>query len=157
MTHKIDAVLREASTGVLETMFFAEVEAADSEDAVHSDATACLLHCSGAESGTFSVAIDRPALKNLCCAFYGEDDDPSPAQEEELICELTNMLAGSTLSAYVPEHFCKLTAPVVYDIAGHIQLGSVPNPEELQTTVNLALDGGLLSVSCSLKVAHERP
>ena len=155
MTHKIEDVLRDESTNVLETMFFADAEVADNEDAVHSDASACTLQCSGAENGTFSLAIDRIALQNLCSAFYGQDDEPSEAQERELICELTNMLAGSTLSAYAPEHYCKLSSPLIYDFARHLET-KVPNPEENHTSVNFSLDGGLLSVSCSLRMVHER-
>ncbi len=146
---ELQPTLREASTNVLETMFFADAEPA--HGAVHSDAVACSLLCTGAEEGSFKVAIDRAALLLLCEAFFGEDDEPGMIRELELLCELTNMLAGSTLSAYAPDHLCPLSTPQLCDVAAHS--ATLAMPMHRTATANFAIDGGLISVSCALQAA----
>jgi hypothetical protein len=136
--------LNAASTAVLETMFFTEAEAL-TELRPHQDALSCLLHCSGAEQGTFSVAIDRAALLTLCESFYGET--PTAAQPFELLCEFTNMIAGSTLSLYSPDHFCPLSSPQLCDIAIHLADAAQPGCIFL----SYAVEEGTLSIVCSLR------
>jgi hypothetical protein len=149
----LEDVLRSASTEVLETMFFAEAAAPDGPPPAHTDALACSLLCSGAREGIFTAAIDREALQLLCEAFYGDDGAASAVKERELLCELTNMLAGSTLSAYVPEHYCPLSSPLLCDLDQHLKTGVPGNAAVQSSTVSLGIDGGLLSISCALKVA----
>jgi len=153
MKPELTEVLREASTVVLETMFFADVSTVAVEEPVHDDPLACSLLCSGAENGSFTVAVDRAALGMLSEAFYGDDGESSSTREAELLCELTNMLAGSTLSTYAPNHYCPLSSPKVCDFAQHLATVSSSAPDEHKTSISLALDGGLLSVSCTLKAA----
>jgi len=126
-------------------MFFTEGTPLDATPP-HVDPLACLLHCSGALEGTFSIALDRTALIALCQAFYGEEA-PSATQVFELLCELTNMIAGSTLSAYLPTHYCALTSPQLCDVAVH--LGSSMNLSA--TFLCLAVDGGVISIACSIR------
>jgi|SRR5450756_599219 len=149
-TCKLADVLQEAAIGVLETMFFAEASSAGEDTATHSDAVACLLESTGFETGEFTIAIDREALQILCCAFYGDEDDPSSTQQQEMICELTNMIAGSTLSSYAPTHYCKLSSPTVCDMDRHLQT-AIKYPQDHVATINLSIEGGLLSASCSLR------
>jgi CheY-specific phosphatase CheX len=150
---KLEDVLHDASVAVLETMFFAD---ATSDIAVtsHIDAVTCVIDCKGAETGTFTVAVDRPALHILCCAFFGEDEAGPASQEWEMICELTNMLAGSTLSAYVPEHFCELSSPSICGFDRHLESTSHNDPDSHLAFVALAIEGGLLSVSCALRTTR---
>jgi hypothetical protein len=152
-TTSLEDVLRSASTEVLETMFFADVASPEDPQPAHNDALACSLLCSGAEEGIFTVAIDREALQLLCEAFYGDDGPPSILKERELLCELTNMLAGSTLSTYVPEHYCPLSSPLLCDLDKHLKTTHPDNASQQSSTVSLAVDGGLLSISCALKVS----
>lgn len=153
MKPELTEVLRDASTVVLETMFFADVSTVAVTEAVHDDPLACSLVCSGAENGSFTVAVDRAALEVLSESFYGDDGEASTSRETELLCELTNMLAGSTLSAYAPDHYCPLSSPRVCDFSQHLATASAAAPDEEKTSISLALDGGLLSVSCVLKAA----
>jgi hypothetical protein len=136
--------LSSASTAVLETMFFTEAVKIEDEHH-HIDPVACLLHSSGAVDGTFSVAIDRQALVLLCECFYGEK--PSPSQPFELLCELTNMVAGSTLSLYSPSHFCPLSSPQLCAMAIHLEGSARPDV----TLLPFAIDGGLVSIAWSLR------
>jgi CheY-specific phosphatase CheX len=153
-SHNLVDVLRGASTEVLETMFFAEAVSIDAEGAVHDNPLSCFLDFSGAETGTFTVAVDRAALRILCTAFYGDEDEPSLTQEEEMITELTNMLAGSTLSSYVPEHYCKLSSPSLCDFARHLKTSMPRAVDERKASVNLSVEDGLLSVSCCFRTAR---
>jgi hypothetical protein len=134
-----------SSLAVLETMFFADAMQLDGSTD-HVDPLACLLHCSGPVEGTFSVAIDRTALVALCEAFYGEDA-PSATQLFELLCEFTNMIAGSTLSVYSPSRFCPLSSPQLCDAALHLESAELPDA----TFLRLAVEGGLISIACSLR------
>jgi hypothetical protein len=133
-----------ASTTVLETMFFTEGIPVQSAP-THVDPIACQLHASGAVNGTFSVAIDRAALVVLCESFYG--DAPTSNQLFELLCEFTNMIAGSTLSLYSPSHFCPLSSPQLCAIAAHLEGFAQPDA----TLLSFAVDGGLISIAWSLR------
>jgi CheY-specific phosphatase CheX len=151
--HKVEDVLRDASISVLETMFFAEVSPI-SLDIVHLDPVTCTLDCAGAESGTFTVAVDRAALHILCCAFFGDEDATISEQETEMICELTNMLAGSTLSAYIPEHFCTLSSPSICNFAQHLNTSRGIGGNSEFGSIALSIDAGLLSVSCAIRTTR---
>lgn len=155
--HAITDALRSASIEVLETMFFAEAVPEEHADAAPSDdVLACTLECSGGETGSFRVAVDRAALRILCESFYGEggeESDASSTQEQELLCELTNMLAGSTLSRYAPAHSCTLSSPRLCDYAPWPANAVSASPGERCHRLVLALEGGLLLVWCSLRVA----
>jgi hypothetical protein len=150
---KIEDALRSASTAVLETMFFSDVADAEEGQTVQEDAIACILHCNGAENGTFTVAIDPPALQVLCAAFCGLEDEPSLIEQREMICELTNMLAGSTLSAYAPDRFSTLSSPQLCGIEQHAKLAQLAGQQDHLASVSLLVEGGLLTVSCSLRAA----
>jgi hypothetical protein len=140
-------VMLSASCNVLETMFFAEGVPAPEDELPLPDALACALHYTGAETGSFHVVIDRPALAVLCSGFYGDDAEGEDAQNE-LLCELTNMLAGSTLSLYVPDHCCSLSSPTLYDRATS---ATQAHTGEHITRLTLAIEDGLLAIECSLR------
>jgi hypothetical protein len=140
-------VMLAASCHVLETMFFAEAAPAPDGEALQPDALACSLHYTGAEAGSFHVAIDRPALAVLCSGFYGDDAEGQDAQQE-LLCELTNMLAGSTLSLYVPDHSCSLSSPTIDQ---HATARPSDLPGEHITRLTLAIEDGLLAIECALR------
>jgi hypothetical protein len=188
--HQIElaSALHHALSSVLETMFFAEIIPMEDGAGPHPlDALACSLTCSGAETGSFGVVVDRPALTLLCCAFYGEDEaDVSPLQMQDLICELTNMLAGSALGAYAPARSCALSSPQLATQSpgaspggpsmtasptcgapnrpplsvGLGSAGGIPpdqpsslssSPPNPITRCRVSLDGGSLSLWCSLR------
>jgi hypothetical protein len=138
------AVLEAAAIDVLETMFFADAMPAEADTPeIGTDALVCALEFEGALCGSFGVAVDRDALQVLCCAFYGEDGVASPAQVGDMLCELANMIAGSTLSRYVPGHSCKLSSPVVCE--------ALPEIDDA-IRLNLSIEGGLLAIWCTLRM-----
>lgn len=142
-----DAMLA-ASSNVLETMFFAEgTPILDGETAL-ANALACALDYRGAVTGSFHVVVDRAALSVLCSGFYGEDGEIPESQMQELLCELTNMLAGSTLSRYAPEHSCTLSCPLLCDVEPEAKF---VHSDESVTHLNLAIEDGVLSILCLLR------
>jgi hypothetical protein len=141
--------IREGSAQVLETMFFADTS--ESTTAHHKDPVACSLQCSGAETGSFSIAVDREALKLLCESFYGESGEITALQEIDLICELTNMLAGATLSRLAPLGLSALSSPVLCDVSRHLEIGTAIHVGDENSQIYISLEGGLLSASCALR------
>ena len=147
----LDQALVASSSNVLETLFFSAADRAGSSVDSLEEPITCLLHCTGAAEGSFSVSVDRTALGQLCSSFYGEDDPTLPRQQE-LACELTNMIAGSTLSSLLPEHYGSLTAPPLCSLENHLKLGKTPTDGAETTTVTMEVEGGLMSASCSLRI-----
>jgi hypothetical protein len=91
----------------------------------------------------------------LCQAFYGEEGDVPSTQQQDLILELTNMLAGSTLSGYSPAHSCTLSSPLLCEYtswAAITRQKDSANASQRLTHITLALEGGLLSAWSSLQV-----
>jgi hypothetical protein len=141
----LNETLCSSSIAILETMFFSEASLLDGPGS-HVEPLACMLQCTGAENGTFSIAVDRAALNVLCESFYGESE-VSATQSFELICELTNMIAGSTLSVFSPDRLCALSSPQLCDVALHT--GRTSDPDTL--FASFAIEGGILSIACTLR------
>jgi hypothetical protein len=148
MQSPIAEVMLAASAKVLETMFFADAAPASPDASPAPDALACALYYNGAETGSFHVVIDRPALAVLASGFYGDDFESSEAQNE-LLCELTNMLAGSTLSRYAPQYSCALSPPTLYDLTS--SAAKPAHNGECVTRLVLTIEDGLLAIECSLR------
>jgi hypothetical protein len=146
---ELEDAIRHGSLQVLETMFFAEPIGSDT--AQHKDPVACKLLCSGAETGRFSIAVDREALKLLCESFYGESGDITLIQEMDVVCELTNMLAGTMLSRFAPVGLCSLSSPVLCDVSRHLEIQTAPYVGDKHAQIYMSLDGGLLSATCVLR------
>jgi len=140
----LHTTLCSATTSVLETMFFTEAVPVDDAQP-HIEPVSCKLHAGGAVEGSFSVAIDRAALLALGESFYG--DVPTASQPFELLCEFTNMIAGSTLSLYSPSNFCPLSSPQLCEMSAHLEESALPDAIHLSFVV----DGGLMSIACSLR------
>jgi CheY-specific phosphatase CheX len=103
-----ETVLREASIQaaleVLETMFF-EIpveDPQDSEDALTASLCA-LASFTGSAEGVLAVSMTPPALERLSASFLGADESEiSDGQAVGVLCELANMLCGSTISRLDP-------------------------------------------------------
>ena len=148
---KVENALLHSSAGVLETMFFAELTPVVEQSQLPAESIACLLHCSGAADGVLSIAVERRTLEQLCASFYGEDET-SLRKQEELACELTNMIAGSTLSYLLPEHCCALSAPQLCSVDRHIGIAANEVQGAQSTQVLMDVEGGVLSATCCLRI-----
>jgi len=92
--------LAAAASDVLETMFFSSVVGEAPVTATPpADAIAARLEFSGARPGAFAVRLTLGAARVIAASFLAEEtDEPTPAQVQEVICELANMMCGSVLS-----------------------------------------------------------
>jgi hypothetical protein len=58
------------------------------------------------------VSLDEPALNRLAASFLGaEVDEITPALGSHVLCELTNMLCGATLSRMHPDSRIVIDSP----------------------------------------------
>lgn len=147
------AALERASADVLETMFFAEPSPTVVSDVLRSDALTCRLDCTGAQIGSFSLAIDRDALQLLGEGFYGGEERTSPTADEDLARELVNMLAGAALSRYLPTESCPLSSPMLSCLAEHGAIRKRVEAGQDTAGINVHLEGGTLSFLCALEEA----
>lgn len=138
---------------VLETMFFAEPSPIPESAALQNDALTCRLDCTGAVTGSFSLAIDRGALHVLSEGFYGGEERSSPTADEDLARELTNMLTGAALSTYLPQESCALSSPLVSSLAEHYVMRSAVDAGQSTAGIGMDLEGGRLSLLCVLREA----
>lgn len=148
---EVDNALVQSSAGVLETMFFSELEPAQEVSTPPDSSIACLLQCSGPAEGILSIAVDRRTLEQLCMSFYGEDE-ASQRRQEELVCELTNMIAGSTLSRLLPDHACALSSPQLCSLERHLGVAAVDVQGAQSTRIGMNVEGGLISAACCLRI-----
>jgi len=101
-------VLREASIQaaleVLETMFFEiPVEGPQESDGASTSSLCALATFTGSAEGLLVVSLTPPALERLSASFLGlEEPEISESQAAGVLCELANMLCGSTLSRLDP-------------------------------------------------------
>ena len=106
------ASLPKSLEDVLSTMFFADIsgEAADSFD---PDAPffCAVVNFHGSINGQLGMAVPMDVAVNLAGDFYGGDEALEDRAVEYAVCELANMVCGSTLSRIAPHSHVTLTHP----------------------------------------------
>jgi CheY-specific phosphatase CheX len=109
--------LSAAAADVLETMFFSPVmDEAPVSGTPCEGALAARLQFSGARSGAFTVRVTEGAARVIAANFLAEEaDEPAPAQVEEVICELSNMICGAVLSRLDRGAHFDLSTPALVD------------------------------------------
>ncbi len=109
MKPELSAALGEAVQTILDTMFYTGCWEAAAQP---SDAVCARIHFHGEPSGEFEMFLERGAARKLAAAYLGleESDLPEPA-EEEVACELANMICGATLSRLHPDSVVRLESP----------------------------------------------
>jgi len=136
-----------AATQVLETMFFASVEA---ESQISTSATqlqsgsriGAALNFHGASKGQLSISLEREVARELATSFFGSYSEDGPEEDcRTVMAELTNMVCGAMLS-HLDKHsiFC-LDSPMP------LPEGEEPIGEIVQL---LRLESGLLRLAFSL-------
>ena len=107
----VNSALRESAEQVLATMFFAVVVGdAPVEVATAAPLVRVRVSFSGPLAGTFYAAISESEASVLATDFYGQDT-VQPEAVYPAICELANMVCGSTLSRIEPESLFSLSPP----------------------------------------------
>jgi CheY-specific phosphatase CheX len=110
--------LTAAAGDVLETMFFTSSEPVDAPLRWASPPLAAQVNFSGHFSGRFEVQIEVRCARDLACNIMGQAGRDCTVNSEEdpvrfLLCELTNMLCGNTLSRLKPDKLFDLGPPQV--------------------------------------------
>jgi len=112
LTAEVDRALSRCTGRVLETMCYADplpiTGLEEGQPLLHAE-----LHFHGTYSGVFHLDITRQAGRSLASTFLGSEEDPPEEQLGSVICELTNMICGSLLSALDAHADIHLDAPAL--------------------------------------------
>lgn len=111
----IATVLAESTCDVLERMFFLELaplaDAPTPRDPITAEVT-----FAGDPPGRFSLTMEREAARMAAADFLGADPEEIVShQQDEVVCELANMICGSVLSQIESDVTFRLEQPVVAD------------------------------------------
>ncbi len=146
----VSALLAEAASEVLETMFFAGVEGCvPPEEARTADSEWARVAIRGEVSGEFLMCITPPAARRLAADFAGtlEKEALSEAQVFEVVCELANMICGSTLS--------RVNRGGLFELSKPERAPEAPGaPWDPDSSCGLRLDEGALAARLTLDVSR---
>ncbi|HTP85848.1 MAG TPA: chemotaxis protein CheX [Bryobacteraceae bacterium] len=122
---ELGAAVAEAARSVLETMFFAEVEACAPLTAEQQqNMTGVAVQFDGGMRGEFLIGFDPRVAGVLASGFLGADEaDVSPAEVEQVLCETANMICGAALSHIEAEDHMRLGTPGPADAASGFASG----------------------------------
>jgi len=112
--HQWNEMLAEASSEVLETMFFTGVMGAAQPDPADTwPRLTARLSFDGQPSGVLTLRVSEPAARALAANFLASEGDelPSATQLGGVACELANMVCGSLLSRLGSQNHFRLTSP----------------------------------------------
>ena len=128
----------ESATEVLETMFFTSLTGVAAPEWNETDCLDASLSFRGARSGAFGVRAPLAVARLVASNFLGADqDDLTAEQTAQVLCELANMLCGSTL--------CRLEKNRLFDLASPGLSGGPPDDPRVATRT-LELEEGPLAV-----------
>ena len=140
-TLDLTRALSDSLPEILGTMFFSDVMEDCEDGVVAADSLSASLSFHGPLSGDFQLHIDLPAARLLAASFLAEEEDAlAPAQIEEAICELANMICGGVLTRLQPDALYSLSHPEVMR-AGN----SILSHDGVMTNHTVCLDGGRLN------------
>lgn len=93
-------ILSAAAAEVLETMFFTDIEGQEEPPEPGGPPLQALVRFRGRPSGIFRLSVSAEAARTLAADFLGleEKDAVTPAQVEDVVGELANMICGAALS-----------------------------------------------------------
>lgn len=153
-TEPIEHALRDAAQSVLETMCFTMVEGdAPSEFSTATDLVRTRMTFSGAWSGRFELKAQLASARMIAGSFTGESGDDMPVERvTEVMCELANMVCGSTLSHLARSH---LASDRVFDLSSPqvlpcVVTGDPPPIGAVTAAMGLDLGDGVVAFSMSV-------
>ena len=113
-TAEVDRVLARCTGRVLETMCYADpLPITGLEEGQPFVRTRLRFH--GTYSGVFHLDITEEAGRSLATTFLGADENVAAPEMAGVICELTNMICGSMLSALDARADIRLDPPEVVE------------------------------------------
>lgn len=106
-------MLSGVAANVLESMFFTSIlGAAQKSEGQGHTWNAAKLTFKGTPSGKLGIGVSSESARSLAANFLGLDsEEVSPAQVDEVIGELTNMIAGSFVSKLESDSSFALSHP----------------------------------------------
>ncbi len=113
LEQQCDQLLPNALGEILESMFFSAISETEVVDQAQ-DRSFISAHLSfrGNPSGFFGVKTSAQTAQKLAANFLGQDEASiSESQSGEVLCELANMLCGSSLSRLESGEKFELSAP----------------------------------------------
>ena len=109
---EFDQVLSDSAADVLEIMFFTAPRGDSEPDNSTGPLILARLSFNGKPPGRFGVRIPLETARKIAASFLGvEEDAVTETQIGEVICELANMLCGSTLSRLEKDCRFELSQP----------------------------------------------
>jgi CheY-specific phosphatase CheX len=113
---EIQRALESAVEQVLETMCFTSVvassEGGDWSEGRFTPEIAAELQFEGDPRGGFRLGVSKKLARALGAGFLGlEEAEPSDSQAGDVVCELANMICGSTLSRLEDKATFRITHP----------------------------------------------
>lgn len=106
-----------AAMEVLEAMFFEIPEGEPCQgEAPGEEIPQAGTRFVGSVTGTFQVAVEPFILQRMTANFLGREDSQTvtPAEQDLVLCELNNMLCGSSLSRMNPTGRIRIDQPHTY-------------------------------------------
>lgn len=103
---------------VLETMFFATAEPVPCRHPEHgADWIAAMVRFEGAPQGDLRVMLSRGLAVTCACGFLGIDAEQVTRDEQnQVACEMVNMICGAVLSRLHPDSRVALGAPEIVPV-----------------------------------------
>ncbi len=111
-TELVAEALGDAAQSVLETMFFMVAEGeAEPVFPAETKLIRTSMTFTGWWNGTFEMRTAVNCARTIAESFVGMDEDMSPTGVSDVMCELANMVCGSTLSHLAQDRIFDLSAP----------------------------------------------
>jgi CheY-specific phosphatase CheX len=140
-TLDLTQALSDSIPEILGTMFFSDVMEDCDDGAAAAESLSASLSFHGPMTGDFRLRIDLPAARLLAASFLAEEEDAlAPAQIEEAICELANMICGGALTRLQPDALYSLSHPEVMQAED-----TGLSDDGVMTHHTVCLDGGRLT------------
>lgn len=118
--NSLSDALREASSDVLERMFFIEC-LSDLREFVPEPEVVAGLTFDGDPAGELELKISASAARSVSADFLATDEaDLSEQEIHDVVCELANMICGSALSRVESAATFRLSTPRIMDSARDI-------------------------------------
>jgi CheY-specific phosphatase CheX len=114
VNRNLSNALATAAGDVLETMFFTAASEEPTEDCGTDPPIRVRVRFQGTPSGIFAMDMPGASARTIAADFLGgESEEISQAQVCQVLCELANMICGTTLSRLDMERRFDLASPEV--------------------------------------------
>jgi CheY-specific phosphatase CheX len=153
----VGTVLSDAAQTVLETMFFTMAEGeAPPEHPVGAELMHTAITFSGEWRGTFDLQMPVACAQTIAESFVGAEPGEEMPEERvgEVICELANMVCGSTLSHLASDKIFDLSAPRLRPGTEPICTESLSMPNAVKAARGLNLGDAVVTFALAIEAVR---